>query len=160
MTKGIPQSDRAAGCERRCESSSAGKLLIRQSASSQRRSGRRKKGPHARHAFRRSKSVPRSGRGGRSDTAERPPRLRQEQCAPSKQRIPRRRLTFGSRHLGTICGETASSRHPRRAAIIAVALSEVTRILSAIEHVDPSSAGQSLPLVDDELTLLAAWKKQ
>jgi RNA polymerase sigma factor (TIGR02999 family) len=37
-------------------------------------------------------------------------------------------------------------------------MSDVTRILSAIEHGDPSAAGQLLPLVYDELRLLAAQK--
>jgi hypothetical protein len=35
-------------------------------------------------------------------------------------------------------------------------MSEVTRILSAIEHGDPSAAEQLLPLVYDELRKLAA----
>src|SRR5690349_16185413 len=35
-------------------------------------------------------------------------------------------------------------------------MSDVTRILSAIEQGDPSAAGQLLPLVYDELRLLAA----
>src|SRR5438270_9216243 len=38
------------------------------------------------------------------------------------------------------------------------AMTDVTRILSAIEHGDPSAAGQLLPLVYDELRLLAAHK--
>jgi RNA polymerase sigma factor (TIGR02999 family) len=38
------------------------------------------------------------------------------------------------------------------------AVSEVTRILSAIEQGDPSAAGQLLPLVYDELRRLAAQK--
>jgi RNA polymerase sigma factor (TIGR02999 family) len=37
-------------------------------------------------------------------------------------------------------------------------MSEVTRILSAIEHGDPHAAGQLLPLVYDELRQLAAQK--
>ena len=37
-------------------------------------------------------------------------------------------------------------------------MSEVTRILSAIEQGDPTAAGQLLPLVYDELRLLAARK--
>ena len=37
-------------------------------------------------------------------------------------------------------------------------MSEVTRILSAIEQGDPSAAGQLLPLVYDELRLLAAHR--
>jgi RNA polymerase sigma factor (TIGR02999 family) len=37
-------------------------------------------------------------------------------------------------------------------------VSEVTRILSAIEHGDPSAAGQLLPLVYDELRVLAAQR--
>jgi RNA polymerase sigma factor (TIGR02999 family) len=37
-------------------------------------------------------------------------------------------------------------------------MSEVTRILSAIEHGDPQAAGQLLPLVYDELRKLAAQK--
>jgi RNA polymerase sigma factor (TIGR02999 family) len=37
-------------------------------------------------------------------------------------------------------------------------MSEVTRILSAIEHGDPSAASQLLPLVYDELRQLAAQK--
>jgi RNA polymerase sigma factor (TIGR02999 family) len=37
-------------------------------------------------------------------------------------------------------------------------MSEVTRILSAIEHGDPNAAGQLLPLVYDELRRLAAQK--
>ena len=37
-------------------------------------------------------------------------------------------------------------------------MSEVTRILSAIEQGDPSAAGQLLPLVYDELRKLAAHK--
>src|SRR5262249_1578072 len=37
-------------------------------------------------------------------------------------------------------------------------MSEVTRILSAIEQGDPSAAGQLLPLVYDELRRLAAQK--
>src|SRR5262249_28591852 len=37
-------------------------------------------------------------------------------------------------------------------------MSEVTRILSAIEQGDPSAAGQLLPLVYDELRQLAAQK--
>src|SRR6516162_10251402 len=37
-------------------------------------------------------------------------------------------------------------------------MSEVTRILSAIEGGDPSAAGQLLPLVYDELRKLAAQK--
>jgi RNA polymerase sigma factor (TIGR02999 family) len=37
-------------------------------------------------------------------------------------------------------------------------MSEVTRILSAIEHGDPSAAGHLLPLVYDELRLLAAQR--
>src|SRR5262249_15823304 len=37
-------------------------------------------------------------------------------------------------------------------------MSEVTRILSAIEQGDPSAAGQLLPLVYDELRKLAAKK--
>src|SRR5438067_234947 len=37
-------------------------------------------------------------------------------------------------------------------------MSEVTRILSAIEQGDPSAAEQLLPLVYDELRLLAAQK--
>jgi RNA polymerase sigma factor (TIGR02999 family) len=39
-----------------------------------------------------------------------------------------------------------------------VAMSEVTRILSAIEQGDPQAAGQLLPLVYDELRKLAAHK--
>src|SRR5438270_10841862 len=38
------------------------------------------------------------------------------------------------------------------------AMTDVTRILSAIEHGDPSAAGQLLPLVYDELRRLAAHK--
>jgi RNA polymerase sigma factor (TIGR02999 family) len=37
-------------------------------------------------------------------------------------------------------------------------MSDVTRILSAIERGDPSAAEQLLPLVYDELRQLAAWK--
>jgi len=37
-------------------------------------------------------------------------------------------------------------------------MSEVTRILSAIEQGDPSAAEQLLPLVSDELRILAAQK--
>ena len=37
-------------------------------------------------------------------------------------------------------------------------MSEVTRILSAIEHGDPHAADQLLPLVYDELRKLAAQK--
>jgi hypothetical protein len=37
-------------------------------------------------------------------------------------------------------------------------MSEVTRILSAIERGDPHAAAQLLPLVDDELRQLAAAK--
>jgi len=37
-------------------------------------------------------------------------------------------------------------------------MSQVTRILSAIEEGDPSAAGQLLPLVYDELRRLAAQK--
>ena len=37
-------------------------------------------------------------------------------------------------------------------------MSEVTRILSAIEQGDPTAAGQLLPLVYEELRLLAARK--
>jgi hypothetical protein len=37
-------------------------------------------------------------------------------------------------------------------------MSEVTRSLSAIEHGEPSAAGQLLPLVYDELRRLAAAK--
>src|SRR2546425_12844299 len=37
-------------------------------------------------------------------------------------------------------------------------MSDVTRILSAIEQGDPSAAGQLLPLVYDELRRLAAWR--
>jgi hypothetical protein len=37
-------------------------------------------------------------------------------------------------------------------------MSEVTRILSAIEQGDPHAAGQLLPLVYDELRQLAAQK--
>src|SRR4029434_3658283 len=37
-------------------------------------------------------------------------------------------------------------------------MNEVTRILSAIEHGDPSAAEQLLPLVYDELRTLAAQK--
>ncbi len=37
-------------------------------------------------------------------------------------------------------------------------MSEVTRILSAIEHGDPSAAEQLLPLVNDELRRLAAQR--
>jgi RNA polymerase sigma factor (TIGR02999 family) len=37
-------------------------------------------------------------------------------------------------------------------------MSEVTRVLSAIEHGDPHAAGQLLPLVYDELRRLAAHK--
>src|SRR3954454_3064052 len=37
-------------------------------------------------------------------------------------------------------------------------MSDVTRILSAIEQGDPSAAGQLLPLVYDELRLLAAHR--
>src|SRR5262249_24102362 len=43
-------------------------------------------------------------------------------------------------------------------AVILVPMSEVTRILSAIEGGDPSAAGQLLPLVYDELRKLAAQK--
>src|SRR5262249_59479125 len=43
-------------------------------------------------------------------------------------------------------------------AVIFAAMSEVTRILSAIEGGDPSAAGQLLPLVYDELRKLAAQK--
>ena len=39
-----------------------------------------------------------------------------------------------------------------------VFVSEVTRILSAIEHGDPAAAGQLLPLVYDELRVLAAQR--
>src|SRR5437899_2595950 len=39
-----------------------------------------------------------------------------------------------------------------------MSMSEVTRILSAIEQGDPSAAGQLLPLVYDELRKLAAEK--
>jgi hypothetical protein len=35
-------------------------------------------------------------------------------------------------------------------------MSEVTHLLSAIEHGDPQAAGQLLPLVYDELRKLAA----
>jgi hypothetical protein len=38
------------------------------------------------------------------------------------------------------------------------AMSEITRILSAIEQGDPHAAGQLLPLVYDELRRLAAQK--
>jgi hypothetical protein len=37
-------------------------------------------------------------------------------------------------------------------------MSEVTRILSAIEHGDPHAASELLPLVYDELRKLAAHK--
>jgi hypothetical protein len=37
-------------------------------------------------------------------------------------------------------------------------MSDITRILSAIEQGDPSAAGQLLPLVNDELRRLAAHK--
>ncbi|HKB37222.1 MAG TPA: ECF-type sigma factor [Gemmataceae bacterium] len=37
-------------------------------------------------------------------------------------------------------------------------MSEVTRILSAIEQGDPQAAAQLLPLVDEELRKLAAQK--
>jgi hypothetical protein len=37
-------------------------------------------------------------------------------------------------------------------------MSDVTRILSALSQGDPSAAGQLLPLVYDELRLLAAQK--
>src|SRR5436853_7891350 len=37
-------------------------------------------------------------------------------------------------------------------------MSDVTRILSAVEQGDPSAAGQLLPLVYDELRLLAAHR--
>src|SRR5439155_16275036 len=42
------------------------------------------------------------------------------------------------------------------AAVMLVLMSEVTRILSAIEQGDPHAAGQLLPLVYDELRRLAA----
>jgi hypothetical protein len=38
-------------------------------------------------------------------------------------------------------------------------MTEVTRILSAIEHGDPSTAEQLMPLVYDELRRLAAQKR-
>jgi DNA-binding GntR family transcriptional regulator len=41
-----------------------------------------------------------------------------------------------------------------------LAMSEVTRILSAIEDGDPHAAAQLLPLVYDELRKLAAQKQQ
>ena len=37
-------------------------------------------------------------------------------------------------------------------------MSEVTRILNAIEHGDPSAAEQLLPLVYEELRMLAAQR--
>jgi hypothetical protein len=37
-------------------------------------------------------------------------------------------------------------------------MSDVTRLLDAIEHGDPHAAGQLLPLVYDELRRLAAQK--
>ena len=58
----------------------------------------------------------------------------------SKTAAPRRRL------------------HAARLGIILAAMSEVTRILSAIEHGDPQAADQLLPLVYDELRRLAAQR--
>src|SRR4051812_42956119 len=47
---------------------------------------------------------------------------------------------------------------PGRARLWVPPMSEVTRILSDIEHGDPSAAGQLLPLVYDELRRLAAQR--
>src|ERR1700722_19571578 len=57
-----------------------------------------------------------------------------------------------SKDLGTRAVESALLR-PRPAA-----MSDVTRILSAIEQGDPTAADQLLPLVYDELRRLAARK--
>src|SRR5262249_16495124 len=47
---------------------------------------------------------------------------------------------------------------PSAGRVISSRMSEVTRILSAIEQGDPQAAGQLLPLVYDELRRLAAQK--
>src|SRR5215203_4645693 len=47
---------------------------------------------------------------------------------------------------------------PEPSSFLVTAMSEVTRVLSAIEQGDPSAAAQLLPLVYDELRKLAARK--
>src|SRR5262245_41364058 len=68
------------------------------------------------------------------------------------------RLVFLAWHPATPRGLTPRRWPVAAAAVILDRMSEVTRILCAIERGDPAAADQLLPLVYDELRKLAAWK--
>src|SRR5262245_3884341 len=57
-----------------------------------------------------------------------------------------------------VCSLPVASPTPSLATVPVSPMSEVTRILSAIEQNDPQAAAQLLPLVYDELRKLAAAK--
>src|SRR5262249_34510716 len=58
----------------------------------------------------------------------------------------------------SLCTERGTSCSPLWGRLCSGVMSEVTRILSAIEHGDPHAANQLLPLVYDALRQLAAQK--
>jgi RNA polymerase sigma factor (TIGR02999 family) len=60
--------------------------------------------------------------------------------------------------VGVVWQGDRASLHARAAAGIFSRMNDVTRILSAIEHGDPTAAEQLLPLVYDELRQLAAQR--
>src|SRR5262245_20118267 len=80
-----------------------------------------------------------------------PPRLRAAPGVPAGRRLcwPRR---------GAPARRAAPAERPRDPSPTVPPMSEVTRVLSAIEQGDPSAAADLLPLVYDELRRLAAQK--
>src|SRR4051794_33291208 len=77
-------------------------------------------------------------------------------CGLACQHAPSKRSTIASYHSFAVTEVASGPR--RRNTMFALVMSEVTRILTAIEQGDPHAAAQLLPLVYDELRRLAAQK--